>query len=132
MPMPKIDEVRSLSDQELSDEILSVKKELFELRLQKATRQLNQPHLIRQRKHKLAQLLTVETERQRGITPESPALEITSTDPEVADPEVTDPEVTDPEVTDPEVAAPEAIASPDPSPAEAEIPTTETVEGEVE
>ncbi len=68
MPMPKIDEVRSLSDQELSDEILSVKKELFELRLQKATRQLNQTHLIRQRKHKLAQLLTVETERQRGIS----------------------------------------------------------------
>lgn len=75
MPMPKIDEVRSLSDQELSDEILSVKKELFELRLQKATRQLNQPHLIRQRKHKLAQLLTVETERQRGIARPAPGEE---------------------------------------------------------
>lgn len=72
MPMPKIDEVRSLSDQELSDEILAVKKELFELRLQKATRQLNQPHLIRQRKHKLAQLLTVESERQRGSVPSIP------------------------------------------------------------
>lgn len=67
MPMPKIDEARTLSDQELSDEILTVKKELFELRLQKATRQLDKPHLIRQRKHKLAQLLTVESERQRGM-----------------------------------------------------------------
>lgn len=67
MPMPKIDEARVLDDAALSTEIMTVKKELFELRLQKATRQLSQPHLIRMRKHKLAQLLTVEAERKRGI-----------------------------------------------------------------
>ena len=73
MPMPKIEEARSLDDASLSNEILTVKKELFELRLQKATRQLNQPHLIRLRKHQLAQLLTVEGERKRGIQPVSEA-----------------------------------------------------------
>ncbi|MFS8859167.1 50S ribosomal protein L29 [Synechococcus sp. H60.4] len=66
MPMPKIADARALSDEELSQEIYAVKKELFELRLQQATRQLNQPHLIRLRKHKLAQLLTVESERKRN------------------------------------------------------------------
>ncbi len=66
MPMPKIADIRALSDEEIRNEIYAVKKELFELRLQKATRQLTQPHLIRLRKHKLAQLLTVEGERKRG------------------------------------------------------------------
>jgi large subunit ribosomal protein L29 len=68
MPMPKVADARTLSDADLSNEILTVKKELFELRLQKATRQLNQPHLIRLTKHRLAQLLTVEGERRRGVT----------------------------------------------------------------
>ncbi|MEN9245476.1 MAG: 50S ribosomal protein L29 [Thermostichales cyanobacterium SRBZ-1_bins_19] len=67
MPMPKISEARALSDQELANEILAVKKELFELRLQQATRQLKKPHLIKMAKHRLAQLLTVEGERQRGV-----------------------------------------------------------------
>ncbi len=67
MPLPKIADARSLSDGELSTEILTVKKELFELRLRKATRQLDQPHLIRMAKHRLAQLMTVEGERRRGI-----------------------------------------------------------------
>jgi large subunit ribosomal protein L29 len=70
MPMPKIADTRALSNEELSNEIYAVKKELFELRLQQATRQLTQPHLIRLRKHKLAQLLTVEGERKRGERPE--------------------------------------------------------------
>ncbi|MDX2272520.1 MAG: 50S ribosomal protein L29 [Cyanobacteriota bacterium] len=68
MPMSKIADARALSDEDLSEEIMKVKRELFELRLQKATRQLTQPHLIRMSKHRLAQLLTVEGERQRGIT----------------------------------------------------------------
>ncbi|PLZ71456.1 50S ribosomal protein L29, partial [Fischerella thermalis] len=43
-----------------------VKKELFQLRLQKATRQLEKPHLFRHARHRLAQLLTVESERKRA------------------------------------------------------------------
>lgn len=63
MPLPKIAEVRSLSDQELSDEIVAVKKQLFGLRFQKATRRLEKPHEFKHARHRLAQLMTVEQER---------------------------------------------------------------------
>lgn len=66
MPLPKISEARDLSDEELSDQILDVKKQLFQLRLQKATRQLDKPHKFKHTKHRLAQLLSVEHERKRA------------------------------------------------------------------
>ncbi len=65
MSLPKIEDARKLSDEELSNEILTVKKQLFNLRLQQATRRLEKPHEFKHAKHKLAQLLTVEGERQR-------------------------------------------------------------------
>lgn len=68
MPLPKISEARDLSDQEIADQIIAVKKQLFQLRLQKATRQLEKPHSFRHAKHRLAQLLTVEHERKQSIT----------------------------------------------------------------
>lgn len=68
MPLPKISEARELSDEKLSDEILAVKKQLFQLRLQKATRQLEKPHRFKHARHRLAQLLTVEAERKMGAT----------------------------------------------------------------
>jgi large subunit ribosomal protein L29 len=64
MPLPKISEARNLNDRELAEQILAVKKQLFQLRLQKATRQLEKPHQIKHAKHRLAQLLTVEHERK--------------------------------------------------------------------
>ncbi|MBD2519240.1 50S ribosomal protein L29 [Nostoc sp. FACHB-973] len=66
MPLPKISEARELSDEKISDEILAVKRQLFQLRLQKATRQLDKPHQFKHAKHRLAQLLTVEGERKRA------------------------------------------------------------------
>ncbi|AFY33908.1 50S ribosomal protein L29 [Calothrix sp. PCC 7507] len=68
MPLPKISEARELSDDKLSDEIIAVKRQLFQLRLQKATRQLDKPHQFRHARHRLAQLLTVEGERQRAAS----------------------------------------------------------------
>lgn len=68
MPLPKISEARSLNDQELNEEITAVKKQLFQLRLQKATRQLEKPHKFRHAKHRLAQLLSVEHERKPAAT----------------------------------------------------------------
>ena len=64
MPLPKIEEVRKLNDQELADEILAAKRELFELRLQQATRRLEKPHQFKHLRHRIAQMLTVERERQ--------------------------------------------------------------------
>jgi large subunit ribosomal protein L29 len=64
MSLPKIEEARSLNDEQLNDEILATKKQLFDLRLQQATRRLEKPHQFRHLRHRLAQLLTVERERQ--------------------------------------------------------------------
>jgi large subunit ribosomal protein L29 len=64
MPLPKVEEARNLTDEQLSEQILAVKRELFDLRMQKATRQLEKPHQFKHAKHRLAQLLTVEHERR--------------------------------------------------------------------
>ncbi len=68
MPLPKIQEVRDLSDTELDEQIIASKKQLFQLRLQKATQQLEKPHQFKHAKHRLAQLLTVEHERKLAAT----------------------------------------------------------------
>lgn len=68
MPLPKISEARELTDEQLAEEIIAVKKQLFQLRLQKATRQLEKPHQFRHARHRLAQLLTVEGERKRAAS----------------------------------------------------------------
>ena len=64
MALPKIADVRNLSEEELAEEILAVKRELFQLRLEQATRRLEKPHLFKHAKHRMAQLLTVERERE--------------------------------------------------------------------
>ena len=64
MALPKIEDARKLSEDELAAEILAVKRELFQLRLEQATRRLEKPHLFKHAKHRLAQLLTVERERE--------------------------------------------------------------------
>lgn len=64
MPLPKIEDARNLSDGELADAILAAKRELFQLRLQQATRRLEKPHQFRHVRHRIGQLMTVERERQ--------------------------------------------------------------------
>lgn len=64
MSFPKISEVRELSDQELDEQIAGVKQQLFDLRFQKATRQLEKSHQFGHARHRLAQLMTIERERQ--------------------------------------------------------------------
>lgn len=69
MALPKIADARSLSDEDLAAEILTVKRELFQLRFERATRRLEKPHLFKHTKHRLSQLLTVERERELNIAP---------------------------------------------------------------
>jgi large subunit ribosomal protein L29 len=64
MAFPKISDVRALSDQEISDEILAVKRRLLDFRLQKATGRAPKPSEFKHAKHRLAQLLTIERERE--------------------------------------------------------------------
>ena len=71
MPLSKVEDARNLTDGELADEILAVKRQLFELRLQQATRRLEKPHQFKHARHRLGQLMTVESERKRAQEAES-------------------------------------------------------------
>jgi large subunit ribosomal protein L29 len=71
MPLPKMSEVRDLTDQELEEQIVAAKRELFELRFQKGTRQLEKSHRFKHTRHRLAQLLTLARERQLTSKDES-------------------------------------------------------------
>lgn len=76
MPLPKIEDARKLNDEELVEEILAAKRQLFTLRFQKATNRLEKTHEFKHTRHRLAQLMTVERERQLqaqstpSVTPE--------------------------------------------------------------
>jgi large subunit ribosomal protein L29 len=64
MSLTKIKEARELSDAAVAEQILAVKRQLMDLRLQQATGRMEKPHLFKHAKHRLAQLMTVERERQ--------------------------------------------------------------------
>jgi len=64
MAWPKIEEIRSLNDSEISQEILRLKRELLELRMQKATGKLEKPHSFKVSRRHLSQLMTVQRERE--------------------------------------------------------------------
>jgi len=76
MALSKIKEVRGFSDEAISEEILASKRKLFELRLLQATGRLEKSHEFKHTRHRLAQLLTVERERQlQTAVPSAPSLE---------------------------------------------------------
>ena len=60
----KAEELRELPDDELSARIESAKEELFNLRFQLATGQLDNPARIRQVRHDVARLATVLRQRE--------------------------------------------------------------------
>lgn len=62
----KIKEVRELSDEELSDKMQELKEELFNLRFQQATGQLENVMRIRDVRHSIARVKTVIRERALG------------------------------------------------------------------
>ena len=66
MARPNAADVRSLSDSDINEQIDGLRRELFQLRFQQATRQLANTHRFKEVRIKLAQLLTVQSERQRS------------------------------------------------------------------
>ena len=66
MARPNAAEVRELSDAEITEQIDALRRERFQLRFQQATRQLTNSHRFKEVRIKLAQLLTVQSERQRS------------------------------------------------------------------
>ena len=66
MARPNASELRQLSDADITDQINGLRRELFDLRFQQATRQLTNTHRFKEARIKLAQLLTVQQERVRS------------------------------------------------------------------
>ena len=64
----EIAEVRTLSEQELVDELENARRHLYDLRFQLATRQLTDYSQISQTRRDIARLLTVQTERRLAET----------------------------------------------------------------
>ncbi len=62
--MTRVAELRDLGDDELMERLDSNKEELFNLRFQLATGQLDNPMRIKQVRHDVARILTVLRERQ--------------------------------------------------------------------
>jgi large subunit ribosomal protein L29 len=62
-----LNDLKSFDNDTLTKEIVAAKKQLFELRLKKATRQSFKPHLFKHNKRKIAQLLTLESQKQQQI-----------------------------------------------------------------
>jgi len=60
----KANEIRKLSSKELEDEFKELKSELFKLRFQVATNQLDNPMMIKAVKKDIAKIKTVIRERQ--------------------------------------------------------------------
>ncbi len=71
MALSNLASLRELSDSDITDQIGELRRELFDLRFQQATRQLTNTHRFKQARTKLAQLLTVQKERLRSAS--SPA-----------------------------------------------------------
>ena len=60
----KVEEIRKMSDEELSSELASLKEELFKLRFQLATTQLDNTAQIAQVKRDIARVMTIQREKQ--------------------------------------------------------------------
>nr|YP_010945817.1 ribosomal protein L29 [Ulnaria ulna]WGN98807.1 ribosomal protein L29 [Ulnaria ulna] len=59
MSLPKFNNLISLSNNEIAEQIVKAENEIFNLRFKKATRQTFKPHEIKKSKRILAQLKTL-------------------------------------------------------------------------
>ena len=62
--MMQVKEVRELNNEQLAEKLVELKKDLFNLRLQLATNQLDNPVKIRETKKAIARVQTVLRERE--------------------------------------------------------------------
>ncbi|MFA6600092.1 MAG: 50S ribosomal protein L29 [Candidatus Omnitrophota bacterium] len=64
--MLKIEELRGLSEAELEDKVMNLKKELMQFRFQAKTGKLEQQTRIRDTRRDIARMLTVLNEKKRS------------------------------------------------------------------
>ena len=65
--MMKADEVRALSPADLEAKLVDLKKDLFFLRMQHATNQLDNPLKISETRREIARVKTIIREKQLGL-----------------------------------------------------------------
>lgn len=64
--MEKLSELRTLTPEELKQEEINLRRELFNLRFQKATGEIENPMRIRYVKRGIARVLTIMTEKSKS------------------------------------------------------------------
>ncbi len=64
--MPRIDDLKTRTDDQLNEELANLKREQFNLRFQAATNQLEKPSRIREVRRTIAQIKTLQSERARA------------------------------------------------------------------
>ena len=62
----KAAELKDKSPEELQSELVRLRKEQFGLRMQRASGQLGQPHLLKEARRDIARIKTVLAEKQRN------------------------------------------------------------------
>ncbi len=65
----KIDEIRELTDEELTAELERLHRHLFDLRAQSVTEKLEDPSLLSKARRDIARILTVQHERAAEAAP---------------------------------------------------------------
>ena len=68
--MAKVEDLRTKSDNQLSEQLTALKKEQFNLRFQSATNQLEAPARIKQVRREIAQIKTLQNERAKAAASE--------------------------------------------------------------
>jgi len=61
--MSKIEDLRTKSDDQLTEELTELKREQFNLRFQSATNQLERPARIQEVRRQIARIKTLQTQR---------------------------------------------------------------------
>lgn len=62
-----LDELKNKSNSELQDELVNAKKELFNLRFQNATNQLDNTSRIKDVRKNIARIQTIKTQKEQGL-----------------------------------------------------------------
>ena len=68
MNMAKIDDLKTDTDDQLTDRLAELKREQFNLRFQAATNQIEKPVRIREVRRTIAQIKTLQNERARAAS----------------------------------------------------------------
>ena len=66
--MAQIDDLKMKTDDQLVEQLAELKREQFNLRFQAATNQIEKPSRVREVRRSIAQIKTLQGERQRAAT----------------------------------------------------------------